>query len=177
MCSSGLKSDPVTLLGLIKTIFSSLFELAHAAFWGHTHSIWYKWSLKHTLCQFQALLLTTDYPLRSQHQEMSECDELYRNSRDLWYCLRWVTPEDFGKEYRASWLADAAPVGLVIIHSHVSHSVPGTEGFGPAGLVQPEAEQKWREEDKCLSCMYVESSTQCPQMQAVAVKYSHKNAC
>lgn len=99
--------------------FSSLFELAHAAFWGHTHSIWYKWSLKHTLCQFQALLLTTDYPLRSQHQEMSECDELYRNSRDLWYCLRWVTPEDFGKEYRASWLADAAPVGLVIIHSRL----------------------------------------------------------
>lgn len=57
----------------------------------------------------------------------------------------------FGKEYRASWLADAAPVGLVIIHSHVSHSVPGTEGFGPAGLVQPEAEQKWREQDKTFA--------------------------
>lgn len=54
-----------------------------------------KCSLKHTLCQFQALLLTADLHVRSQHQEMSECDELYRNSEDFWYCLRWVTPEDF----------------------------------------------------------------------------------
>lgn len=89
--------------------------------------------LKHAVVHLSALLYTAGLQVRSLHQYINE---LCGDSWESWYCLRWVTLEDFEQGERVGWLARPSgpcdhPVTCLAFCS-----------CSPADLQRPEAERE-----------------------------------
>lgn len=89
--------------------------------------------LKHAVVHLSALLYTAGLQVRSLHQYINE---LCGDSWESWYCLRWVTLEDFEQGERVGWLA--RPSGPC------DHPVTCLAfcACSPADLQRPEAERE-----------------------------------